>query len=86
MAMETEAEVEKARDLRMRKRSGWLVATFVFVVAYAIFIASLHTWGLALGWLPSISLAAAFGWLAYCFPWLLDVVALLIELLGAILG
>jgi hypothetical protein len=85
MAMETEAEVENARD-QERKRSEWLAAAFVFVVAYAISIASLHTWGLVLGWLPSVSLAAAFGWLVYCFPWLLDVVALLIELLGAIFG
>jgi hypothetical protein len=86
MAMETEAEVEKARDLQVRKRSGWLVAAFVFVVAYAISVASFDTWGLALGWLPSTFVAAAFGWLGYCFPWLIDVVAILIELLGAIFG
>ena len=85
MAMETEAEVENARD-QGRKRTGWAVAALVFVVAYAIFTASLHTWGLALGWLPSTFLAAAFGWLVYCFPWLIDLVAVLFDLLGAILG
>jgi hypothetical protein len=86
MAMEIDADVEKARDLRVRKRSGWLVAAFVFVVAYAISVVSFDTWGLALGWLPSTVVAAAFGWLGYCFPWLIDMVAILIDLLAAIIG
>ena len=84
MAMETDADVEKARDLRVRKRSGWLMAVIVFLVVYAICAASFHTWGLALGWVPSTFVAAAFGWLCYCFPWLIDVVAILIDLLAAI--
>lgn len=84
--MEHDADITTAQeqDTRIRKRSGWLVAVIVFLVAYAIFAASFQYWGLALGWLPSTFLAVAFGWIAYCFPWLIDVVAILLELLAAL--
>jgi hypothetical protein len=72
------------QDTRIRKRSGWLVAVTVFLAAYAISVANFQYWGLALGWLPSTFLAAAFGWIAYGFPWLIDVVAILLELLAAL--
>jgi hypothetical protein len=83
-----EARVEtteaKEKEARNQKSSGWVMTVLVFVVTYAIIVASYGTWGLALGWLPSGFIAAAFGWLAYCFPWLLDVVGLLIEALCAL--
>jgi hypothetical protein len=72
------------KDARKRKSAGWVVAVLVFFVAYAIMIASDHTWGVALGWLPSGFIAAAFGWLVYCFPWLLEIIALLLEALSAL--
>jgi len=56
----------------------------VFFGVYAICVASYHYWGLALGWLPASSLAAVLGWIAYCVPWLVDVVTLLLELLAAL--
>ena len=84
MTMETDADVAKAQDLRVRKRAGWLVAVIVFLGVYAICVAGFQGWGWALGWLPSTFLAAALGWIAYCFPWLLDVVAVLLELLAAL--
>jgi hypothetical protein len=82
--MEPSDDITKARDARMRKRSGWLVATIVFMLAYAIFISSDDYWGLALGWFPSTFVAAAFGWLAYCFPWLIDAFAILLDLIQVI--
>jgi hypothetical protein len=60
------------------------VAVIVFLIVYAISVASFQYWGLALGWLPSSMVAAAFGWIAYCFPWLIDVLAILLELLAAL--
>jgi hypothetical protein len=36
------------------------------------------------GTAPSTFLAAALGWIVYCFPWLLDVIAVLLELLAAL--
>jgi integral membrane sensor domain MASE1 len=74
------------QDVSRRKRSGWFIGTGVFVVAYAIFVLSYDHWGLALGWMPSTIIAAAFGRLAYCFPWIVDVVAILLELIGAVIG
>jgi hypothetical protein len=69
-----------AEQARRRKASGILVAILVFVVAYAVFVIRFDHWGLALGWMPSTIVAAAFGWIAYCFPWIGEVVALLLEL------
>ena len=77
---------EQAQDIRRRKGAGWFAAVVVFALAYLISIASFHDGGLALGWLPSAFLAAAVGWITYCFPWLIDVVAFLLELLVAALG
>jgi integral membrane sensor domain MASE1 len=74
------------QDVSRRKRSGWFIGTDVFVVAYAIFVLSYDYWGLALGWMPSTIIAAAFGRLAYCFPWIVDVVAILLELIGTVIG
>ena len=58
----------------------------MFVVAYAIFVVSYDHWGLSLGWMPSTIVAAAVGRIAYCFPWIVDVVAILLELIGAVIG
>ena len=84
--MEPGADITKAQEQenRVRKRSGWLVAVIVFLAVYAICVASFEHWGLALGWLPSGLVAAAFGWIVYCLPWLLDVIVVLIELLAAL--
>jgi hypothetical protein len=84
--MEPSDDIKKAQDIRMRKRSGWLAAIIVFLLVYAIFIGSYDHWGLALGWLPSSIVAAPFGWIAYCFPWVIDAVAILLDLIVAILG
>jgi len=80
-------EIAKARDTEARKqRSGALAATLVFIVAYAIFVISYGHWGLALGWLLSTVIAAAFGWICYCFPWIGEAVVLLLELVTIFLG
>ena len=84
MTMEASADTTKAQNLKVRKRSGWTVAVIVFLAMYAVAIISDHTWCLALGWLPAAFLAASFGWLAYCLPWLIDVVAVLLEQLAAL--
>ena len=84
MAKETKVETTTEMDEEKRKRSGWLVAIGVFILMYAIFALHGDGWGLALGWLPSTLVASAFGWIVYCFPWLLDIVAILLELLCAL--
>ena len=84
MMTEPNADVVKALDAEARKRSGWVAACLTFGAAYAIFIISCGYWGLALGWLPSTMIAAAFGWIVYCFPWLIEAVGLLLELLMAL--
>jgi len=33
--------------------------------------------------MPSTIIGAAFGWIAYCFPWIGDIVAILLELITA---
>ncbi|MBR1270197.1 hypothetical protein JQ629_22220 [Bradyrhizobium sp. AUGA SZCCT0222] len=82
--MEPNIEIAKAqeRETRIRKRTGWLVAVIVFLAMYAVAASSDHTWGLALGWLPSAFLAAPLGWTVYCVPWIFSVIAALIALLG----
>ena len=84
MTTEPKADVVKALDTEERKRSGWWAVCLAFGAAYAIFIISCGYWGLAVGWLPSTMVAASFGWIAYCFPWLLDAIGLLLELLVAL--
>jgi hypothetical protein len=84
MAMEPKVDVVKTLDAETRKRSGWTAATIAFGAAYAIFIFSFGHWGIALGWLPSTMIAAAFGWITYCFPWWIEAVGLLLELLVAL--
>ena len=84
--MEPKDDATTTQDVSRRKHSGWLIGTGVFVVAYAIFVVSYDHWGLALGWMPSTIIAAAFGRIAYCFPWIVDVVAILLELIGAAIG
>lgn len=84
MAMQTNADVTQSQDEQARKRSGWLAACLTFGAAYAIFIFSFGYWGLALGWLLSTMIAATFGWIAYCFPWWIEAVGLLVELLAAL--
>ena len=84
MTMEINADVTKGEDEQSRTRSGWTAATIAFAAAYAIFIFSFGYWGLALGWLPSTMIAAAFGWITYCFPWWIEAVGVLLELLAAL--
>ena len=80
-------DIAKAQDTGTRKqRSGALIATIVFLVAYGIFVISYGHWGLALGWLPSTVVAAAFGWFGYCFPWIGEAIVLLLELIAICLG
>jgi hypothetical protein len=78
--------IAAAQDAQARKTSGCLVATVVFVLAYGIFVVRYDHWGLALGWLPSTIVAATFGWISYCFPWIGDALAILLELVAAFLG
>jgi hypothetical protein len=54
----------------------------VFVAAYAVFASAFGHWGLALGRMPSSTIAAAFGWIGYCFPWIGDAIAILWDLLA----
>ncbi len=84
-SMETERSVVEAQDVQARKKSGWLTAIAVFIAAYAIFILGYDHLGLALGWLPSTIVSAASGWIAYQFPWIGDVVAVLLELVAALI-
>ena len=83
---DTKDDISDAQEARGRRTSGTLVTVLVFVVAYALFIFNFEHLGLALGWLPSGMIAAALGWVAYCFPWIGDVVAILLELLAAFAG
>jgi len=77
--------IADAQEAQRRKRYGVVVAVLVFLVAYAIFVFNFDHLGLALGWLPSGMIAAAFGWIVYCFPWIGDAIALLLDL-AALLG
>jgi hypothetical protein len=82
-SMEPKDDATNTQDVSRRKRSGWLIGSGVFVVAYLTFVLSYEHWGLALGWMPSTIIAAAFGRIAYCFPWIGDIVAILLELVAA---
>jgi hypothetical protein len=84
MTTEPKVDVVKARDAEARKRSGWVAACLTFGAAYAIFVISCGYWGLALGLLPSTMIAAAIGWMTYCFPWWIEAVGLVLELLMAL--
>jgi len=77
---------EQAHDVRSGIAAGLLAAVVVFALTYALLAAGSHGWELARGLLSATSLSAAFGWIAYCFPWLIDVVAFLAEVLVAVLG
>ena len=80
-------DIAKTPDSEPRTQlSGALAAIFVFLVAYAIFALSYGHWGVALGWLPSTAVAAAFGWLCYRFPWIGEAVVFLLELAAMFLG
>lgn len=70
-----------AQETRRRRRSGILVALLVFAVAYLLFVVRFEHWGLALGWMPSTVIAAAFGWFGYCFPWIGDAIVILWDVL-----
>ena len=84
--MVSKNDVTTKQDIRPRIGSGWLTGIFFFVVAYALFVLRYDHWGLALGWMPSTIIGAAFGWIAYCFPWIGDVVVVLLELIVAVIG
>ncbi len=82
--MESKDDGTAVQGISRRKRSGWFTGTIAFLVAYAIFVLSYDHWGLALGWMPSTIIAAAFGRIGYCFPWIIDAVAILFDVLGLI--
>ena len=88
--MQPDADIKKvyaqAQDIRRGKGAGLFAAVVVFALSYALLAAGSHGWELAQGLLSATSLSAAFGWIAYCFPWLIDVVAFLAEVLVAVLG
>jgi hypothetical protein len=70
------------KEGRRRLGSGLIVAFHAFVVAYAVFAVSFDHWGLALGWMPSTIIAAAFGWFGYCLPWIGDAIVILWDVLS----
>ena len=84
--MESKDDGTAKQDTTSRTGSGLLTGIFFFGVAYALFAYSYDHWGLALGWMPSTIIGAAFGWVAYCFPWIGDIVAILLELIAAAIG
>jgi len=84
--MESRDGIAKAQDAQARTRSGTLVAVVIFIAAYAIFILRYQHLGLALGWMPSAMIGWAFGWVAYQFPWIADVVAIVLELIAMAVG
>jgi hypothetical protein len=71
--MESKDDGTAKQDTPTRDDSGLLTGIFFFGVAYALFAHSYDQWGLALGWMPSTIIGAAFGWIAYCFPWIGDI-------------
>lgn len=78
-----EAALEE-KEGRRRLGSGLIVAFHAFIVAYAVIAVSFVHWGPKLGWMPSTLIAAAFGWIGYCLPWISDVILFLWELLSLI--
>jgi hypothetical protein len=70
------------KEGRRRLASGLIVAFHAFVIAYAVFAVSFDHWGLALGWMPSTVIAAAFGWFGYWLPWIGDAIIILWEVLS----
>ena len=82
--MEPNDGASKVQDAQAR--SCALVATIMFIAAYAIFIFRYDHMGLALGWMPSAIISWAFGWMAYQFPWIGDAIAILLELIAVAIG
>ena len=82
--MEFKDDGATKQNTATRTGSSFLTGIFFFVVAYVLFAHSYDHWGLALGWMPSTIIGAAFGWIAYCFPWIGDIVAMLLELIIAV--
>jgi hypothetical protein len=74
------------KEGRRRFGSGLIVAFHAFIVAYAVFAVSFVQWGPALGWIPSTIIAAAFGWIGYCLPWIGEVIVFLWEVLSMLAG
>jgi hypothetical protein len=79
--MESKDDGTAEQDTPTRTGSGWPTGIFFFLVAYALFAHRYDQWGIALGWMPSTIIGAAFGWIAYCFPWIDYVVAILLEVI-----
>jgi len=75
-------DVANVQQTRRRGFSGLVVAFHAFLVAYAVIVVSFGHWGLALGWMPSTIIAAAFGWFGYCFPWIGDAIVILWDVLS----
>lgn len=71
-------DVSRAADLKSRKALGGLVAIAVFVLTELIFIIR-YDWGLVLGLVPALALAAAFGWISFRFIWVGVAIAALFE-------
>jgi hypothetical protein len=78
----TKDNAANEKEGRRRLGSGLIVAFHVFLVAYAVFVVSFNHWGLALGWMPSTVIAAAFGWFGYLLPWIGDAIVILWEVLS----
>ena len=78
----TKDDAANAPETGRRWSSGLVVALLVFVVAYAVLATTFGHWGLVLGWLPASTIAAALGWIGYCFPWIGEAIAILWDLLS----
>ena len=77
--------VAMANESQRRLVSGLLVAAIAFLLAYVFFAATFDRWGTTIGWMPSSAIAAAFGWIGHCFPWIGDVITVLIDLLSLLM-
>jgi hypothetical protein len=72
-------DVSRAADLKSRKALCGLIAIAVFAVTEVIFMIR-YDWGLVLGFVPALALAAAFGWVSFRFIWVGVAIAALFEL------
>lgn len=75
--------VERTLDLKSRKNIGLLVGAAVFVLTEIVFILN-YDWGFALGFVPALIIAGAFGWISYRFLWVGIAIAALFEMLSIV--
>lgn len=71
-------DVSRAADLKSRKALAGLIAIAVFVFTEVIFMVR-YEWGLVLGLVPALALAAASGWISFRFIWVGVALAALFE-------